>query len=993
MVDIIKQDMTDIWASSGDVTAPNPAKIATGWVVEAVPRQWWNWFENRQDTNIAYMLQKGIPEWDTFTEYLNNKSYVQRNNVVYKCIQTGVNKDPATQTAYWTKAFPESSDSLEALRTLTPAADRVAYYTGADTAAWMTVTAFARTLLDDANVTTMRTTLGAQASHANLTALSGATAATNTFPYWNSATTMLASSITAFGRSLIDDADNTAARTTLGLGTAAVATVTTSTTDATTGRLLKVGDFGFGGASILVTDLDAVLVTGFYRAGSGATGQPVAGNGTFIHNQAVNPTLASQIYFDTVSGKVYYRTKNTTWAAWSASASVADVYAQLAEFGIGQAQLTQVANLNDPAVTGINSFVIATPNAPISTSAGTVITSCYSAAYRTQIAVTTNPSALLENRMFTRAMNNSVWSAWKESVDSGTLTSTLTAYALKGANTDITSLTGITLNSTNGLSGLLSSNTADSTSVPSSDGTLIQPKIRLTSNAGAAAGIMALQGYSFTTGGFGSTLVGTRSYGAVGAHAAVAADRSVFTLVGAASDGTKYNPNGRIDFYTVNTQSGTNAGGEIRFLTTPVNSLVPTLAMTIRSNNDVAVVGALSAASLSLTTALPIASGGTGGTTAASARGSLQAVGYDAVTGSAPLPTGTTAQRTASPANGMIRYNSDTNEFEGYQNGGWAGIGGGNPLFTVLWWPSRVAIPAGYVAADGQTLTRTTYSAAWARVNAGDVPLATDAAWLSGSTYRGCYTAGNGSTTFRIPDLNGKTAGSQAAVFLRGDGLGSAGTPGLIQADAYQDHIHFRNMTGVDEIAYQATGGLYVDTGGGGTRQAVQTGVGGYTYSGSTFRTAAETRPTNATGTWVIKLIGGATAASQQDAAIGLAALEAKAYTRPNALGTVSQSAGVPTGALMEYGSNASGYYWKYAGGMMICKGTFTGYSGGVVVSLSFPIGFAGEIPTVSMNILPSTGYDADWTAWAQALTSLNFHSPNTRGANTVFWVAVGRWF
>ncbi|EZQ10726.1 hypothetical protein [Acinetobacter sp. Ver3] len=35
-------------------------------------------------------------------------------------------------------------------------------------------------------------------------------------------------------------------RTALGLGTAATATITTSTTDKTTGRVLKVGDFGFG---------------------------------------------------------------------------------------------------------------------------------------------------------------------------------------------------------------------------------------------------------------------------------------------------------------------------------------------------------------------------------------------------------------------------------------------------------------------------------------------------------------------------------------------------------------------------------------------------------------------------------------------------------------------------------------------------------------------------------------------------------------------------
>ena len=33
------------------------------------------------------------------------------------------------------------------------------------------------------------------------------------------------------------------------------------------------------------------------------------------------------------------------------------------------------------------------------------------------------------------------------------------------------------------------------------------------------------------------------------------------------------------------------------------------------------------------------------------------------------VPKGTTAQRPSSPTEGHIRYNTDTNEFEGYQNG------------------------------------------------------------------------------------------------------------------------------------------------------------------------------------------------------------------------------------------------------------------------------------------------------------------------------------
>ena len=46
-------------------------------------------------------------------------------------------------------------------------------------------------------------------------------------------------------------------------------------------------------------------------------------------------------------------------------------------------------------------------------------------------------------------------------------------------------------------------------------------------------------------------------------------------------------------------------------------------------------------------------------------------------TGSAKLPSGTTAQRDGSPAVGMLRHNSQLNAFEGYNNGSWGSIGGG----------------------------------------------------------------------------------------------------------------------------------------------------------------------------------------------------------------------------------------------------------------------------------------------------------------------------
>lgn len=46
-------------------------------------------------------------------------------------------------------------------------------------------------------------------------------------------------------------------------------------------------------------------------------------------------------------------------------------------------------------------------------------------------------------------------------------------------------------------------------------------------------------------------------------------------------------------------------------------------------------------------------------------------------TGYVLISSGTTAQRPVSPVNGYMRYNTDTNQFEGYQGGAWGQLGGG----------------------------------------------------------------------------------------------------------------------------------------------------------------------------------------------------------------------------------------------------------------------------------------------------------------------------
>lgn len=246
MVDYTKQDMSTIWGSTGDIAAPSATKIATGWIVEAPPRQYWNWLENRQDAMLAYLAQKGIPEWDAVTEYVINKSYVQYNNVVYKCIKTVTNVTPGTDATAWTVAFVAPTTASEALKGVTPAANMMPYFTSGTAASTTSLTAFARSILDDADAATVRTTIGAQTLNANLTALAGLTSAANQLPYFTGSGTAALTGMTAFGRSLLDDADAAAGRGTLGLGTAATSNITTSTVDTTVGNLIKVGDYGIG---------------------------------------------------------------------------------------------------------------------------------------------------------------------------------------------------------------------------------------------------------------------------------------------------------------------------------------------------------------------------------------------------------------------------------------------------------------------------------------------------------------------------------------------------------------------------------------------------------------------------------------------------------------------------------------------------------------------------------------------------------------------------
>lgn len=110
------------------------------------------------------------------------------------------------------------------------------------------------------------------------------------------------------------------------------------------------------------------------------------------------------------------------------------------------------------------------------------------------------------------------------------------------------------------------------------------------------------------------------------------------------------------------------------------------------------------------------------------------------------------------------------------------------PLGSNIWVDcNRGAVADGWVPRDGQLIDRAFAPEFVADLLAGKYPVVTEAVWWDGWANRGKYTLGTNGTNFRIPDTNGKQAGSKAP-FLRGDGYDTA--IGKVVGDA------IRNITG-----------------------------------------------------------------------------------------------------------------------------------------------------------------------------------------------------
>ena len=108
-----KPDMNyGIWADSGNVERPSSEKIEEGWVVEKPLNEYMNWLQNRQDRMLQYINERGIPEWDSRTQYPLD-AYVSRSGVTYKAISPNTDNDPTLHTDIWGIAFVSYSDFID----------------------------------------------------------------------------------------------------------------------------------------------------------------------------------------------------------------------------------------------------------------------------------------------------------------------------------------------------------------------------------------------------------------------------------------------------------------------------------------------------------------------------------------------------------------------------------------------------------------------------------------------------------------------------------------------------------------------------------------------------------------------------------------------------------------------------------------------------------------------------------------------------------------
>ncbi|WP_291732351.1 hypothetical protein [Leisingera sp. F5] len=121
----------------------------------------------------------------------------------------------------------------------------------------------------------------------------------------------------------------------------------------------------------------------------------------------------------------------------------------------------------------------------------------------------------------------------------------------------------------------------------------------------------------------------------------------------------------------------------------------------------------------------------------------------------------------------------------------------------------------------------------------------------------------------------------------------------------------------------------------------------------------------------------------------------AEFFTSANILGTVSQSGGIPTGAVIERGSNANGEYVRLADGTQICTIAITADSGADSV-WTFPAAFSTTTNLAVHVTARSSANAIIGGARAPSVSAVSWNAHNTAGGRTATPCSLraeGRWY
>lgn len=268
--------------------------------------------------------------------------------------------DASASTARTTLGVEAAADpGIISIAGLTTAADKMIYTTNSDTYAVTDLTSFARTLLDDGNASTARTTLGVEAAvDAGIVSIAGLTTSADKMIYTTASDTYAVTDLTSFARTLLDDSSASTARTTLGVtaanilpsytgnagkslvvnsgatdvewitlsGTGTVTSVNisggTTGLTATGGPVTTSGTFTLGGTLAIANGGTGTTSTTFVNLATNVTGTlPVANGGTGIASLGTgvatflgtpsSSNLAAAVTDETGSGALVFATSPT----------------------------------------------------------------------------------------------------------------------------------------------------------------------------------------------------------------------------------------------------------------------------------------------------------------------------------------------------------------------------------------------------------------------------------------------------------------------------------------------------------------------------------------------------------------------------------------------------------------------------------------------------------------------------------------------------------